>query len=77
MFGKGGVVPAAKELGVPFLGAIPLDPRVVVGGDAGTPVGAALDAADPVAQAFNAVAAELTAQIAGQGDAAPAMKITR
>ncbi len=37
VFKKGGGEAAAKELGLPFLGRIPLDPEVVVGGDAGKP----------------------------------------
>ncbi|OLD89776.1 ATP-binding protein [Euryarchaeota archaeon 13_1_20CM_4_64_14] len=37
IFKVGGGEAAAKELGLPFLGRIPLDPRIVVGGDAGKP----------------------------------------
>jgi ATP-binding protein involved in chromosome partitioning len=37
IFKVGGGEAAAKELGLPFLGRIPLDPRIVVGGDAGRP----------------------------------------
>jgi Mrp family chromosome partitioning ATPase len=37
IFKVGGGEAAAKELGLPFLGRIPLDPRIVIGGDAGTP----------------------------------------
>lgn len=37
VFKVGGGEAAARELGLPFLGRIPLDPRIVVGGDAGTP----------------------------------------
>lgn len=37
VFKVGGGEAAAKELGLPFLGRIPLDPRIVVGGDAGKP----------------------------------------
>src|SRR2546430_13304615 len=35
IFKVGGGEAAAKELGLPFLGRIPLDPRIVIGGDAG------------------------------------------
>ncbi len=38
IFGSGGGERAASQLGVPFLGAVPLDARVAVSGDAGTPV---------------------------------------
>lgn len=37
IFGTGGGESAARELGVPFLGRIPLDPRFVVSGDTGKP----------------------------------------
>src|SRR3989449_802897 len=37
IFKVGGVEDAAKELGLPFLGRVPLDPRIVIGGDAGKP----------------------------------------
>lgn len=36
LFGAGGGEELAIEMGVPFLGRIPLDPQVVVSGDAGT-----------------------------------------
>src|SRR5256886_2972360 len=38
IFKVGGGEDAAKELGLPFLGRVPLDPRIVIGGDAGKPV---------------------------------------
>ena len=37
LFKTGGGEQAAAELGVPFLGRIPIDPRIVVGGDEGKP----------------------------------------
>jgi len=37
LFGKGGGENAAKDLGVPFLGSIPLDPAMVQSGDEGRP----------------------------------------
>ena len=37
IFKVGGGEAAAQELGLPFLGRIPLDPRIVIGGDAGKP----------------------------------------
>ncbi len=37
IFKSGGGQAAAKELGIPFLGRIPLDPRMVVSGDEGRP----------------------------------------
>ncbi len=41
IFKHGGGRRTAAQLGVPFLGEIPLDPRVAVQGDAGTPIVAA------------------------------------
>jgi ATP-binding protein involved in chromosome partitioning len=38
VFGTGGGQKLAEAAGVPFLGQIPMDPSVRVGGDAGTPV---------------------------------------
>jgi ATP-binding protein involved in chromosome partitioning len=38
VFGQGGGERMAKENEVPFLGAIPMDPAVRVGGDAGKPI---------------------------------------
>jgi len=38
LFKTGGGERAARDLGVPFLGAVPIDPVVVVGGDSGSPV---------------------------------------
>jgi ATP-binding protein involved in chromosome partitioning len=44
IFGQGGGERTAKELGVDFLGEIPIDPRIVEGGDKGRPI--TLDAPD-------------------------------
>ena len=38
IFGKGGGARVAQELGVDFLGEVPIDPRVVEGGDQGKPI---------------------------------------
>ena len=37
LFGKGGGKKAAEDLGVPYLGAIPIDPEMVKAGDEGRP----------------------------------------
>ncbi len=54
LFGHGGVEAEAARLGLPFLGALPLDLAVRLAGDAGTPVaagqGAAADAYAGLAQ---------------------------
>jgi len=38
LFGKGGGQRVAAELGIEFLGELPIDPRVVEGGDVGRPI---------------------------------------
>lgn len=52
LFKVGGGEKAAKELKVPFLGKIPLDPKVVSSGDDGMPVVLA-DSDSPAAKAFS------------------------
>ena len=37
IFGKGGGEDLAKDMELPFLGAVPLDPKVREGGDTGVP----------------------------------------
>jgi ATP-binding protein involved in chromosome partitioning len=55
IFGQGGGRRTAEELGVPFLGSIPLDPAIVAGGDTGRPV--VLERPDsPTATAFREIA---------------------
>jgi ATP-binding protein involved in chromosome partitioning len=65
IFHEGGGAAIARDLGVPLLGSVPLDPAVVDCGDAGRPlVRAAPDG--PAAAAYRDIAAAL----AGTGDAA-------
>ncbi len=62
VFKVGGGEAAAKELGLPFLGRIPLDPRIVVGGDAGKPF--VLEHPDsPATKAFRKIVKALQAQL--------------
>jgi ATP-binding protein involved in chromosome partitioning len=58
VFGTDGGRRTAEQLGLPFLGAIPLDPRVVAGGDRGTPV-VREHPDSPAAEAFTATARAL------------------
>jgi ATP-binding protein involved in chromosome partitioning len=51
IFGQGGGKRIAEELGVDFLGEVPIDPRVVEGGDKGEPI-VRMAPDSPVAQAF-------------------------
>ena len=62
IFRHGGGRRASEELGVPFLGEVPLDPRVTLGGDQGAPV--VTSAPDsPASQALREVARKLIAQL--------------
>ena len=62
IFGHGGGKKTAEMLGVPFLGEVPIDPKVVVGGDSGQPI-VVLDPASPAAEAFVACAKQIVQQI--------------
>ena len=62
IFRKGGGERAARDMTVPFLGSIPLDPRMVEAGDLGKPL-VALDPDSPGAKAFEAVARNMAAQL--------------
>ena len=55
IFKHGGGQRTAKQLGVPFLGEIPLDPQVTAGGDAGRPIVAA-EPRSSVTQAYMKIA---------------------
>ncbi|HET7291208.1 MAG TPA: Mrp/NBP35 family ATP-binding protein [Vicinamibacteria bacterium] len=71
IFGRGGGQRMAQDMGIPFLGEVPIDTRVRSGGDEGRPiVAAAPDAL--AAQAFEAVAGKVAAQISIQ-----AMRVLR
>lgn len=62
IFGYGGAERAAKELGVPFLGRLPLDPRAREGSDTGTPI-VISDPDSETARAFRDIANLLAAQV--------------
>lgn len=62
IFGSGGGERLARESQVPFLGAIPMDPNVPVGGDAGKPV-VVSHPDSPVAKALRRIAEQVAAQI--------------
>jgi len=62
IFGTGGGERMAQEANVPFIGSIPMDPAVRIGGDTGNPV--VLSAPDsPVARALRSVAETIAAQV--------------
>ena len=61
IFGMGGGERLAKEAGVPFIGAIPMDPAVRTGGDNGTPV--VISQPDTVvAKAFKQITSDVAAK---------------
>ncbi len=62
IFGHGGGKKTAEMLGVPFLGEVPIDPKVVVGGDSGEPIVAAHPDA-PASRAFREVARQVVEQV--------------
>jgi ATP-binding protein involved in chromosome partitioning len=62
IFGHGGGQKTATMLGVPFLGEVPLDPRVVVGGDTGQPI-VISDPDAPAAKAFRELARSVVDQV--------------
>ncbi len=57
IFGKETGKQFADQLGVPFLGQIPITEKIAEGGDAGVPL--ALDADSPVTKAFDQIAQEI------------------
>jgi len=65
IFGSGGGEKLAKMTGVPFIGTIPIDPQVRVGGDQGMPV--SLSHPDsPVAKSLIEIAEKIAAQVSIQ-----------
>jgi len=70
IFGKGGGARVAKELGVDFLGEVPIDPRVVEGGDQGKPI-LAYAPDSPPAVALREITAKIVRKLAVLGEEAP------
>ncbi|HQV30112.1 MAG TPA: Mrp/NBP35 family ATP-binding protein [Thermoflexales bacterium] len=62
MFGEGGGDRLAKMKGVPFLGSVPLDSMIRVGGDSGRPIVIA-DPAAPAAVRFQEIARQVAARV--------------
>jgi len=70
LFGEGGGKRTAEELGVDFLGEVPIDPRIVEGGDAGRPI--LVEAPDsPAAQAFRHLAGKVARSLVVLAESAP------
>jgi ATP-binding protein involved in chromosome partitioning len=74
IFGQGGGERTAEAMGVPFLGSLPLDPRVRIGGDTGRPV-ALLGPDDAKASGFYEIAERVVARC-GAGGVRRAPKMT-
>lgn len=62
IFRHGGGRKTAEELGVPYLGEIPIDPVVVVGGDEGKPV-LVSNPLSPASKAYNDLAGQVAAKL--------------
>ncbi|MBN2547834.1 MAG: Mrp/NBP35 family ATP-binding protein [Anaerolineales bacterium] len=62
VFGSGGGERLARESGVPYIGAIPIDPTVRQGGDQGKPV-VITHPDSPVSQALKHIAEDIAAKI--------------
>jgi ATP-binding protein involved in chromosome partitioning len=65
VFGQGEAEARALAMGLPFLGAIPLDPMVRVGGDTGAPVVVA-NAQSEIAASFRRIAGALAQRVSIQ-----------
>jgi len=74
IFGQGGGERTAEAMGVPFLGSLPLDPRVRIGGDTGRPV-ALLGPDDAKASGFYEIAQRVVERC-GAGGIRRAPKMT-
>ncbi len=74
IFGQGGGERTAEAMGVPFLGSLPLDPRVRIGGDTGRPV-ALLGPDDAKASGFYEIAQRVV-ECCGAGGIRRAPKMT-
>jgi ATP-binding protein involved in chromosome partitioning len=72
IFGQGGGQRTAEELGIDFLGEIPIDPRIVERGDAGQPI-VDCEPDSPAAQAFRSLAGRVARKLAVLAEGAPAV----
>ena len=70
IFGKGGGERTARDLGVDFLGEIPIDPRIVEGGDAGNPIVRTHPDSTP-AVAFREIAGRIARKLAVLAEKSP------
>ncbi len=74
IFKRGGGERTADLLATAFLGAVPLDPQIVAGGDAGVPIVVA-EPRGPHAASFRRIAEAVVAEVARQSAARPKLSI--
>ncbi|MEA2602353.1 MAG: ATP-binding protein involved in chromosome partitioning [Acidobacteriota bacterium] len=74
IFKKDGGRKTADLLDTAFLGSIPLDPKIVLGGDAGVPITVA-EPQGPHAEAFRQVAQAVVEEVARQDEMKPRLSI--
>jgi ATP-binding protein involved in chromosome partitioning len=74
IFGHGGARETAEKLGAPFLGEIPLVPRIRETSDAGTPVSVSVPDG-PEAKAFLDLASKVAAALETESKPAPKIVI--
>jgi ATP-binding protein involved in chromosome partitioning len=75
VFGQGGGKRTAEAMSVPFLGELPLDPAIRIGGDTGRPI-MLRGEQDPQAAAVLAMAARLVKAVEEPGPAGPSISIS-
>lgn len=73
IFKHGGGKKTSEELDVPFLGSVPIDPQIVLGGDAGEPLIAG-HPDSPAGRAFLEIAQNIARQLSISGFEAPQAK---
>lgn len=76
IFGRGGGPTVAEAMGVPYLGAIPIDPAIRVGGDEGVPLVVSQPDA-PAARALLDLAGELAARVSVLNMSRPQQRVFR
>ncbi|MEZ6055370.1 MAG: Mrp/NBP35 family ATP-binding protein [Planctomycetaceae bacterium] len=72
IFGRGGTRKKAEEMGLPFLGEIPIDPQIRIQGDAGK-MSRLFDAESPSREALTNVCQQVALQVVRELLNAPAM----
>jgi ATP-binding protein involved in chromosome partitioning len=75
VFGQGGGRRTAEAMAVPFLGELPLDPAIRIGGDTGRPV-ALLGDGDPHGAAFRRLALSVVEALQQTGSKGPTISIS-